>query len=448
MPIALVVDDDADLREALIGIARLEGFEAEGAGSLAEARERLARRTPDLVLTDLLLPDGSGIDLLGDANEGPRPDVILITGNASLESAVAALRHGVLDYLVKPVDVSRLKAVLAHVSRTRALRREIHDLRGELRKLGRYGRMIGASPTMQRVYDLVARAAPTTAPVLITGESGTGKELVARTLHETSLRRDGPFVAVNCSAVPATLIESELFGHERGSFTGADRLHKGHFERATGGTLFLDEITEMPVELQVKLLRVLETGSLMRLGGEQPIAVDVRVIAASNRDLAEAVAQGKMREDLLYRLRVFPIHLPPLRERGEDIVLLAEHFLALLNQTEGADKAFARAAIQKLRGHSWPGNVRELKNVIHQAFILADQEINGNCLPLPLAGDSEDPSQPTLQIKVGTSLGEADRRLILATLDQMGGDKRKVAQILGISVKTLYNRLNEYRTAQ
>jgi len=445
MPHALLVDDDPNVLLPFAELIEREGFETSVASTLEDARAVIGVKVPDVVLIDLVLPDGNGMDLLKELDSSTQ--VVLVTGHASVDTAVEGLRRGVSDYLTKPVDIPRLKAILAHILGKLQLKEEIGALRGELRRLGHFGKLIGASPAMQKVYDLLGRVAPTDATVLLTGESGTGKDVAAQTLHEISRRRKELFLPLNCGAVSPNLIESELFGHERGSFTGADRQHKGFFERANGGSIFLDEITEMPMELQVKLLRVLETGSLMRLGGEQPVAVDVRVIAASNRDLAEAVAQGKMREDLLYRLRVFPIHLPPLRERGEDIVLLAEHFLALLNETEGADKAFARAAIQKLRGHSWPGNVRELKNVIHQAFILADQEINGNCLPLPLAGDSEDPSQPTLQIKVGTSLGEADRRLILATLDQMGGDKRKVAQILGISVKTLYNRLNEYRTA-
>jgi two-component system response regulator AtoC len=446
MPHALLVDDDPNVLLPFAELIEQAGFETSVASTLEDARTLIRGKVPDVVLIDLILPDGNGMDLLKEFDGSTQ--VVLVTGHASVDTAVAGLRMGVSDYLTKPVDIPRLKTVLAHVLGTLQLKEEIGTLRGELRRLGHFGQLIGVSAAMQKVYDLVARVAQTDATVLLTGESGTGKDVVAQTLHELSRRRKELFLPLNCGAVSPTLIESELFGHERGSFTGADRTHKGYFERATGGTLFLDEITEMPIELQVKLLRVLETGAVIRLGGERPVAVDVRVIAASNRDLGEAVAQGKMREDLLYRLRVFPIHLPPLRERGDDIALLAEQFLKVLNQTEGTRKTFSPAVMQTLCSHSWPGNVRELKNLVHQAFILADQEIHPNCLPPHLGSDAGEPSQPSLHLKIGTSLAEADRRLILATLDQLGGDKRKVAQVLGISVKTLYNRLNEYLRQQ
>ena len=291
-----------------------------------------------------------------------------------METAVEALRRGVADYLTKPVDFARVKMVLANLTRTRELKEEIGSLRGELRSLGRFGLLIGASRAMQGVYDLIAKVARTDATVLLTGETGTGKEVVAQTIHRLSRRHKEPFVAVNCGAVSATLIESELFGHERGSFTGADRTHKGVFEQAHRGTLFLDEITEMPVELQVRLLRVLETGTLTRVGGTETLRVDVRVIAATNRRREEAVAAGTLREDLLYRLNVFPIALPPLREREDDVELLAKHFLAELNRAEGAGKQLTRAALARLRAHAWPGNVRELRNVVQRAFIVAEDD--------------------------------------------------------------------------
>ena len=296
---------------------------------------------------------------------------------------------------------------------------------------------------MQKVYDLIGKVAPTEATILVLGETGTGKELVAETVHSLSRRHKEPFLPINCGAVSPTLIESELFGHERGSFTGADRMHKGYFERAHRGTLFLDEITEMPHELQVKLLRVLETGKVTRIGGNEAIPVDVRVIAASNRRPEEAVAAGKLREDLHYRLNVFPIHLPPLRERRDDVDLLAEHFLALLNKEQGTSKDFTRPALQRLRTHNWPGNVRELKNLVHRAYILAEEHIGIDSLPL---GVQETPGS-NLNVKVGTSLGEVEQRLILATLEDCEGDKKKAAEVLGISLKTLYNRLNEYKSA-
>jgi DNA-binding NtrC family response regulator len=359
------------------------------------------------------------------------------------------LRVGATDYLTKPVDAHRLRSILANVARRRELHEEIAGLRGELRRLGRFGPLVGASPQMQAVYDLIMRVAPTDAMVFVQGESGTGKELAAGTIHQLSRRRRQPFVALNCGAVSPQLIESELFGHERGSFTGADRTHRGYFERAHGGTLLLDEITEMPLALQVKLLRVLETGVITRIGGEREIAVDVRVIAASNRDPEEAVAQSTLRQDLLYRLNVFPILLPPLRERKGDVELLADHFLSKLNAAEGAEKRCARAAMDRLRAYHWPGNVRELRNVVERAFILADGEIEPGGLALPFQAEpaaTDDASAGAwIRVRIGRSIPDVERQLLLATLDAHQGNKEATARVLGISLKTLYNRLSAYR---
>jgi transcriptional regulator with PAS, ATPase and Fis domain len=283
--------------------------------------------------------------------------------------------------------------------------------------------------------------------VLVRGESGTGKELVAETIHRLSSRRDAPLLAVNCGAISPNLTESELFGHERGSFTGADRQRLGLFERAHTGTLFLDEITEMPPELQVKLLRVLETGSVVRVGGAAPIAVDVRIVAATNRDPVEAVRSGQLREDLFYRLNVFPVELPPLRERAGDVEVLAEHFLAALNQEAGTSKRFARAALERMRRHSWPGNVRELANAVQRAFILGDEEIGADGLPEVQPSAPEPSDRLVLHVRIGAPIVEVERRLILATLESVGGDKKQAAALLGISLKTLYNRLNVYAAA-
>ena len=312
----------------------------------------------------------------------------------------------------------------------------------ELRKLGRFGPLIGRSPAMQAVYDLIGRVARTEASVLVSGETGTGKDMVAVTIHSLSRRSREPFLAVNCGAISANLIESELFGHERGSFTGADRVHKGYFERAHRGTLFLDEVTEMPLELQVRLLRVLETGTVTRVGGNETIKVDVRIVAATSLRAEDAVAAGKLREDLFYRLNVFPIALPPLRLRGEDIELLALQCLAELNAAAGSGKRFTRACLERLRRHDWPGNVRELKNVIQRAFILAEEDVGIDSLPL---GVTELLPASSVVMRVGTPIAEMERRLILATLEQCEGDKKKAADVLKISLKTLYNRLNEYR---
>jgi two-component system, NtrC family, response regulator AtoC len=441
-PRALIVDDDSGFRLGLAELVRREGFAVASAGSLKEAREEIAARPPDILLVDLRLPDGSGLDLLTGFEPTTAPEVVLITGDASVETAVDALRRGAIDYLTKPVDFARIKMALANVTRTLEMKGEIGTLRGELRKLGRFGPLIGTSPPMQAVYDLIGRVARTDATVLITGETGTGKEVVALTIHSLSRRSKEAFLPVNCGAISANLIESELFGHERGSFTGADRSHKGYFERAHRGTLFLDEITEMPLELQVRLLRVLETATVTRVGGNEPISIDVRILAATSLHVEEAVAASKLREDLFYRLNVFPIALPPLRQRGEDVELLAEQCLRELNAASGTGKHFTRACLERLRRHSWPGNVRELKNVIQRAFILAEEDVGVDSLPL---GGTEVVSASSLVMRVGSPIAEMERRLIVATLDQCDGDKKKAADVLKISLKTLYNRLKEYK---
>jgi two-component system response regulator AtoC len=463
MPQAILVEDDASSRNALTKLVEHEGYEVTSAGTLAEARTLIKGTPPGLVLTDLHLPDGNGIELLRELRETSSVEVVLITGHGTLETAVEALRLGASDYVTKPIDIAHLKRVLNNIHRTLQLRGEVAELRDELRSLGRFGRLIGASAPMQRVYDLLGRVGPTEATVLLTGESGTGKEVAAMTLHDLSPRRDKPFLAINCGAVASNMIESELFGHERGSFTGAVQRHAGYFERAAEGTLFLDEITEMQVELQVKLLRVLETRSLTRIGGEKEIETNVRVLAATNRNPEQAVAEGKLREDLYYRLKVFQVHMPTLRERGDDIRLLAEHFLRTLNQETNTSKAFSKEAVEKLSTFPWPGNVRELRNIVQAAHILSDGDIGPESLLLDegrgldalvtdgrrsLASAStngERSSGPDLRLPLGTTAAEAERRLILVTLEYCGGNKNKAAQMLGVSLKTMYNRLKTYQ---
>src|SRR5579859_729142 len=352
-------------------MAKAEGFTVATADSLRNARIQMTRLQPDVLLTDLQLPDGHGMELIGDLETRESTELVLITGHASVESAVEALRAGATDYLVKPVDLERLRAILRRVPRTGELRAEIGELRDELRKLGRYGHLLGSSAPMQKLYDQLGRVAPTSATVLLIGESGTGKELAAQTIHDLSRRKRAPFLPLNCGAVSPQLIESEVFGHEKGSFTGADRQHKGYFERANGGTLFLDEITEMPIELQVKLLRVLETGMFMRVGTTKEIETDVRLIAATNRDPEQAVLEGKLRLDLYHRLNVFPISLPPLRDRGKDVDLLAQAFLDELNERHSTKKHFPAAVKEMLMSYPWPGNVRELKNYVQRAHIMS-----------------------------------------------------------------------------
>jgi len=441
---ALIVEDETDVAEMMAALIASEGFTAATAHTLRDARRQLAMHEPDLVLLDLMLPDGSGMDLFKDPDALANTEVVLITGHASLETSIQALRLGAADYLIKPFNIKQLQGILSRVTRPSALKAEIADMQAELEKSGRFGHMYGRSAAMQRVYAQISRVAGTAVTVLITGDSGTGKEVVARTIHDLSRRRKQPFLAVNCGAISPHLIESEIFGHEKGSFTGADRQHLGFFERAHGGTLFLDEITEMPLELQVKLLRVLETGSFMRVGSTQALETDVRVIAATNRVPEQAVASGKLREDLLYRLNVFPIHLPPLKDRPEDIPLLAEVFLQEICKREGEQKRWTPAAMERLQRHRWPGNVRDLRNAVQRVYLMAEgHQITDEWLQFddaPSAAKSGD----TLTVRIGTPLADVERAVILATLRRFDNHKEKTAAALGVSLKTLYNRLKDY----
>jgi len=443
MALALIVDDDKSGLSGLVEWVREESFDVRQAGSIAEARSALDAHVPDLALIDLQLPDGNGLDLIPLLKQHPDVEIVVITAHGTIDSAVQALKLGASDYLTKPIDLTRLQRFLHNVRRTLVLRNEVHELRGELRRLGRFGLLIGASPSMQQVYDLIAKVGPTNSTVLIVGETGVGKELVAQMVHRVSRRSQQPFVALNCAGVPATLIESELFGHEKGSFTGADRRRKGVFEQADGGTLFLDEVLEMPVELQAKLLRVLETGKFQRIGGEDACVVDVRIVAATNRDPEQAVRDGKLREDLHYRLNVFPIRVPPLRERGDDLELLARHFLDRQNEEASANKRLSEGAWDKLRLHRWNGNVRELRNVVERAFILAGDRIDTAHVPLdvPVVRSTDSNS---LEVPIGAPLDEIEQRVILTTLEKVGGRRKDAAEMLGISLKTLYNRLKKY----
>ncbi len=444
MPYILIVDGDANTRDMLVKLAHGQQLTCDAVDTLSEARARIARRTPDLVLCDPVLSDGDGMDLFNDFPRNAQVEIVLTPKQASLESAIIALRRGATDYLVKPLDMQRLGSIFARVPRASVLRAEIAALRSELRRLGHFGRMLGNSPPMQAMYEAIGRVAGTEASVLLMGESGTGKELAAQTIHDLSLRRNGPFLAINCGAIAANLVESELFGHDRGSFTGADRQHKGFFERAHGGTLFLDEITEMPVESQVKLLRVLETGRVTRLGSTKEIDVDARIVAATNRAPEVALETGKLRADLYHRINVFPITLPPLRERGVDIPMLAKAFLQRLNEESGRQVKFAPAALAALSTYAWPGNVRELRNFVQRACIFNDGNLI-EVLPPPILSEVKSSSSSTsdgaVTVPFGTTLEEVDRQVILGTLEQCGGVKTHAAEVLDISLKTIYNRL-------
>jgi DNA-binding NtrC family response regulator len=440
---ALIIEDEPNERLGLSALLDAEGFRTRTADSLASARRRLTESVPELVLLDLSLPDGSGLELMEDFGGSSRPDIIVLTGHATVESAIQAIRAGARDYLVKPIEPARLRELVAGIAKAIGPAASPSP-EGQSRRVGRtrFGHLVGASRAMQEVYRLIERAAPTDAPVLIQGESGTGKEVVSHTIHDRSLRRGKPFLALNCGAVSPNLIESELFGHERGSFTGATQQHQGHFERACGGTLFLDEITEMPPALQTKLLRVLESKTFLRVGGERPIVTDVRIIAATNRPVANTLREGLLREDLYYRLSVFPVTVPPLREREGDVTLLARYFLQRLNEPRQTRKRLTESSIRQLEAHQWPGNVRELRNVVERAFILAAADIDVGLLDM----ESGESSRLRLDkpFAIGASVGDMERRLILATLDHFDGDKRRAAQVLGVSLKTLYNRLHAY----
>lgn len=443
----LIVEDDVDSARMMAALVEAAGFSVTAVHSLRDARRQLALDQPDLVLLDLQLPDGQGLELFEPAATLANVHVVLITGHATLDSSIQALRLGAGDYLIKPVSPRQLDGILARTMRPSTLSAELSAVNEEWKRTGRFGQLWGRSEPMQRIYDQISRVTGTSVSVLITGESGTGKELVARTLHDLSRRRNAPYLAINCGAISPNLIESEIFGHEKGSFTGADRQHLGFFERANGGTLFLDEITEMPLDLQVKLLRVLETGTFLRVGSTVQQDADVRIVAATNRSPEAAVATGRLREDLFYRLNVFPMELPALRDRGDDIALLARHFVAALSQKEGVAKHFSQAALLKLSLYRWPGNVRELRNVVQRTFVMTDgSEITDEWLPInpPLASVENETRDGEIRIQLGSSLAEVERHLILSTLRHFKQHKEQTAAALGVSLKTLYNRLKEY----
>jgi DNA-binding NtrC family response regulator len=370
----LIVEDDLATRKGLEESIRDLGGETRSVGTVKEAARAVQEFDPRLLIVDIHLPDGDGIDILRAAREtDPDREGIVITGQGSIDNAIEALRAGAVDYLLKPLRPAQLEVVFNRLADRRRLESEVETLRAELQETGRLGDLVGRSPVMTQIFDVIRRVAKSNAPVLITGASGTGKEVAARTIHRLSRRAAKPFVAFNCGAISPTLIESELFGHERGSFTGADKRRVGYFEEAAGGTLFLDEITEMGSELQVKLLRVLEDRTLRRVGGSQELKVDVRLVSATNRDPHEAIRAKKLREDLFYRLNVFPLPLPTLGQRREDIPLLAEHFRRLIEDQERAGvSGWEPKALDILQAYEWPGNVRELRNVVHRAYVMTE----------------------------------------------------------------------------
>jgi DNA-binding NtrC family response regulator len=446
----LVADDEAAARKGLTSLLSGWGYEVEEASDGEEALQKATVFLPSVVVSDLVMPKLDGLALLKSLQqELPFVSVILLTGQGSIDSAVAAMKEGAYDYLMKPVHVGRLKALLPKAAEKGEALREIILLRRRVRQVWGLGKLVGTSAPMQEVYRLVELAAPTPAPVLITGESGTGKELAARTLHELSPRARGPFVAVNCAAIPETLLESEIFGHEKGAFTGALERRLGCFELAHQGTLFLDEIAEMNSGTQAKFLRILQDGTMRRLGSKTEVRVDVRVLAATNKDPIKALRDGTFREDLYYRLNVVSLPMPTLRERPEDIPILIQALVEEFNaKYDKRIRSVDDDVLKVLMAHPWPGNVRELRNTLERAAIMCDGElIAAKHLPpeppvRPEADVLESPD--TVSFRIGTSIDEAEKQLILRTLAAHGNNKTRTAEILGISLKTLHNKLKSY----
>jgi DNA-binding NtrC family response regulator len=440
----MVVDDEPNARSALREILADEGYDVLEAGDGEEALRLVPGFAPDAVLIDVRMPKMDGLTTIERARaEGSDAAFVVMTAHGTVKDAVAAMKMGAEDYLLKPLDTDEVLVVLGRALERRKLRRDVELLRERVRESSGLSNMVGASEAMRRVFELVHRAAPSKATVLILGESGTGKELIAEALHEGSPRAKGPFIRVNCAALPETLLESELFGHEKGSFTGAVARREGRFELADGGTLFLDEIGEIPPSVQVRLLRFLQNREFDRVGGQKTLKVDVRVVAATNRDLLAEVRAGRFREDLYYRLNVVQIELPPLRARKGDLPALVDHFLRKYGAAyEKPNVRIGRDALQALVAYDWPGNVRELENAVERAVVLcADGEILPSHLPPAIAeGRREGPRQ----LIPGATLAEIEREAILRTLEVVGGSTSRAAEILGISVRTIQYRLKEY----
>jgi len=446
----LIVEDEENERTGLTELISGWGYEARSAADGNAALEMIGSWAPTVVVSDLKMPGMGGMELLQRLKgETETIAFIVVTAQGTIDSAVQAMRIGAYDYVTKPIDFNRLRTILQNACQRHHDKVEKEVMRRRLRDTGSLGSLVGCSRPMKELFRLMEMVAPSTASILITGESGTGKEMAARTIHELSPRRNRPFVAINCAAIPETLIESEIFGHERGAFTGALERRVGCFELAEGGTLLLDEIGEMPVATQAKLLRVLEDRKVRRLGSKSETAVDVRVLAATNKIPQQAVAEGDLRSDLYYRLRVFDLHMPALRDRMDDLPLLVEALLQEMNRKHGRRvMSLSESALQALEAHNWPGNVRELRNTLERAVIVCEGAlIEPRHLP-PDFGEvhhwreASDPGK--VHLGVGTTVDEAERLIILKTLEATRNNKTRAAEILQISLKTLHNKLKEY----
>jgi two-component system response regulator HydG len=444
----LVVDDEATARTGLGKLLEQEGYQVDLAADGIEALESVVEHAPALIISDLKMPNMDGMELLGQLRaRGIAIPTVVATAFGDLSTAVAAMRAGAEDYLTKPIDFDALLLVVERTLQREELKSEAENLRRQLRSRDNEGLegLLGASPAMQRVYKAVRQVAAARATVLITGESGTGKGEVARALHALSPRANKPLVSLHCAALAESLLESELFGHEKGAFTGAEKRRIGRFEQADGGTLFLDEIGEVPVSTQLKLLRVLQERTFERVGSNETVKVDVRVVAATNKNLANEVRERRFREDLYYRLNVVHIEMPPLRQRGNDVVLLADHFLRhFAAENRRRVEGFTDAARAKLVAHRWPGNVRELENTIERALVFAeDNVIDADALPF-----DSDPAPTEGGPRVpGATMAEIEKHAILATLEAVGGSTSKAAEVLDISARTIQYRLHEYGVA-
>jgi DNA-binding NtrC family response regulator len=443
----LILDVDDAHAEALSRVCSAAGFEVERAAGLEEARVALATGTVQVAFIDLNFgEDGGGLALLAEGTPDA-VEVICMSAHDVPELVHEAIRRGACYYFCKPFSPELIEPMLQDIANEMQAE-EFGGPSADACAVDQFGFLRGSSSCMHKLYRVLRKAATTDASLMIVGESGTGKDMVAQTAHELSPRSGAPFIAFNCAAVTETLAESELFGHEKGSFSGAHSRHRGYFEQADGGTLFLDEITEMDVNLQAKLLRVIETKTVRRLGSEESFDVDVRFICSTNRSPADAVRQGELREDLYYRLAQFPIWVPPLRERESDIAGLAQYFLTILNNSYGTQLKFSDAALHTLSTYPWPGNVRELKNFVERAYIVSESIIDVADLPQDNLVEAASHGGGGIQITVpaGAALAEAERQLILLALERHKGNKKSAAEELGISLKTLYNRLKEYRT--
>jgi DNA-binding NtrC family response regulator len=444
-PRILIVDDEPNIRQGLAEALQDQGYEIEQAASGEAALELLQMKPFDLVLVDLVMEEMDGIEVLREINrQWPQTEVVIITAHGTIETAVKALKEGAYDYLTKPINVKRFRSYVHNILRAQELQEENRLLREQLRTEQEYSQIIGRSEKLLTILEMIEQLAPTDVNILIEGESGTGKELVAHAIHQKSGRGQKPFVSVNCGALPKELIGSELFGHEKGAFTGASQRKQGRFELADRGTLFLDEIAEMDLEAQVTLLRILEGGRFRRVGGTREVKVDVRVIAATNKSLKKQVREGRFREDLFYRLNVVRMSLPPLRERREDIKPLAQHFLDTFStKYHKSNLKFASELNERLTHYQWPGNIRELKNCIERAVILAREQLIGLDL-LPERLQLESDLATKAEVSVGLSLAEMEREMIRQTLEHTGGHRKRTAEILGISERDLYYKLKKY----